>query len=256
MSQTLLAAESPAMFIETPVWFSEEPKEGLATTIETALFNSATKTLSGTVSFYDNDTLLGKTNVVIPSRSVRIASINWKVTSGDHRIRAELSQGKLGDGANAVSLASISTDTVRKNVTHAISVAPPRPDREGTPEGKQLEVVDNLQEKVTELLPENIKEAFATVDEYRQVKAESAAVWKANTQEKIDAQKSGESNVKSATSNKVEKSGAETFSPFTYVELFLASIGTFVLGNSLIAYGLVIIIFLLMMRVILNKISG
>jgi hypothetical protein len=257
----LAAEESPAMFIEAPIWFSEEPKEGETVTIETAILNSATKTLTGVVSFYDDKTLLGKTAITIPSRGVRIASTTWKVTSGDHRIFAELSQAKITDGSKTITLASVATDTVKKNVTHAISVAPPRPDREGTPEGKQLEIVDALQEKVTDFLPESVQSTFAKVDDFRETSAENAAVWKVATQEKIDAHKdiaAESANVKDTATSTSEETTEDVkpFSPFTYVELFLATILAFVLDNYLLTYGIGIGIILLIARALFNKISG
>lgn len=243
------ASTSPASFIEAPVWFSEEPKEGASVTVSTALMNQSTSVLSGTVSFYDRETLLGKAVVSIPSRGVRVASITWIATAGDHRISAELSNAKLGEGKNAISLTSVTTEEIRANVTRAIAVAPPRNDREGTPEGKQLEVVDALQEKITTSLPA-LTQTAEKVDAFRIRTAEKASVWKEEAKEAIAVKNEGSGSKVNTTENP-----AKPFSPFTYVKLFLGTILSVLLGNPIICYGVAIIVLIFTTRAIINRIS-
>lgn len=256
----LFAQTTPASFISAPLWFSGELIEGEKVTISTALYNDGPTPLSGTVSFYDRDTLLGKTAVTVAPKGSVVAHTTWTVTAGDHRIRAELSNGKSGSGTSAVSLSSIATEEIKKNVVKTITVAPPRTDREGTPEGKQLEIVDALQAKIVDVLPGVVVEAAASVDALREEGAVQAEAWRTEALQKIEENKKAESApVKSTSSGKnVDKNSDTTFSatpfsPFTYVQLFAGTIFAFILGNQLVAYGVLILIFVFIIRMIIRR---
>lgn len=81
--------EPPAGFIDSPVWFSENPLvEGDEVTIYAVLYNGGTTVLTGTVSFFDHSALLGTRSVSIPAHGTQIVNLLWKVTAGDHIVSA------------------------------------------------------------------------------------------------------------------------------------------------------------------------
>jgi hypothetical protein len=248
------AEEAVATFIDSPLWFSEEPSEGKSVVISAAILNSANSTLSGTVSFYDKETVLGKMTVSIPARGVRVASVTWKVTVGDHRIHAELSQGKVGEGTKAVPLASVSTEEIKKNITHVIAIAPPRDDRGDTPEGKQLAVVDALQEKIVSFLPEPVIAAAEQVDSLRAQGALKSEALRDEAKESLRESKTVPEG-KSTTITKETPTDTKPLTPFTYVKLFFGYLGAFILGNAIVSYGLLVILLYLAFRAIINKIT-
>ncbi len=251
----LFAETGPAQFIDSPVWFSEELKEGITVVISTALVNSGDATLSGTVSFYDSETLLGKTSVSIPAKGVHIATTYWKVTAGDHRISAEFS-GKLGSGPKAITLASVSTNPVKETVVRKIVFAPEREINDATPEGKQLAVVDTLENKVLDVVPKPVIDFAASFDAFRESSAQKATTLKMEAKQTIDTHTTQTATTTKTLGGKEEKTVDSNFSPFTYVKLFLGTALAFILGNQIVFYGILILLVIIGTRALINKITG
>lgn len=248
-------AQTDAMFVTEPVWFSQEPVAGNSVSIITALYNNNEAAISGTVSFYDYEILLGKTSISIPPKSARNASIFWKVTAGDHRIRAELSNGKTIEGGTTVSVAAITTPEIHEVVTAPSPIIPKKTTTDNPQTVKQLEAIADLESKVTAAIPEGVRTTAAAIDVWREEKGVVISSWKEKAQKEVDALKITTDTTKKTTKEEINKGSDSTVLPsaFAYVKLFLATIGSFIVSSSIAFYGVIIVIILFIGRLILRK---
>jgi hypothetical protein len=120
------AAGTNAGFIPAPIWFSSESLSANTTTkVSTLVYNSTTDALSLTVTFYDGDIVLGKKAGIISAQSSKEFSIDWKVTVGDHAIRAHIDNPKKGSTTGPlVTLTSVETDAYRFTVLADLGIHP------------------------------------------------------------------------------------------------------------------------------------
>ena len=93
-----LALATPAGLVDSGIWIDKEPKVNETVTIYSAIFNGYDKTLSGSVQFYDYDTLLGEKNFSLSPKTISTVSISWKANVGDHKIEARVLNPMLKNG--------------------------------------------------------------------------------------------------------------------------------------------------------------
>ena len=85
------AVDSSVGFVPGNIWYSNDnPQEGEITKIYTALWNSAKESISGKITFFDRNIILGEKTFTIAPSSVNTISIDWLVTHGDHLIYSKI----------------------------------------------------------------------------------------------------------------------------------------------------------------------
>src|SRR5438552_250675 len=89
-------AQSNAGFIPSNIWYSKDPfEEGDKIKIYTLIFNPDSRQLSGTVSFFDQDNLLGKKTFTVTAKGVKDIAIDWMATVGSHKIYAKIESAQF-----------------------------------------------------------------------------------------------------------------------------------------------------------------
>ena len=97
-------------FIETNIWYSKlSPEEGETVKIYSALWNGSDKTIEGRVVFYDKEIILAEKPFVVEGSSVKVISADWKVSIGEHIIKAKIIESQFVGGNK--ELVDLSLDT-------------------------------------------------------------------------------------------------------------------------------------------------
>ena len=79
-------------FVNDPIWLSPAaPKNGQTVKLTALFHNGEAQSLSGTVLFYDGDTLMGQKKLVIASDGVGVATTSFTINAGTHSFSASMS---------------------------------------------------------------------------------------------------------------------------------------------------------------------
>ncbi len=106
-------------FVDGPVWFSDESLVlGETTKIYTAIFNGEDTKLSVKVDFIDDTIVLGTKDITLNSNETRGISIDWKITTGSHKIFARIASATVN--GKTVLLDRDVTDAISFSVTKEI----------------------------------------------------------------------------------------------------------------------------------------
>lgn len=240
-------------FVERDIWFSQEKlTEGDAVRIYTAIFNGNDGTLSGTMAFYDNETVLGKKEFSVAAKNVGTVSIAWNVTAGSHIIHAEITDPAVtvSGTRQSIFIEDGKSDEEKFTVSKKIPTETPAGES-GTdtpsPAAKFIE------DHVPEIIATPVLTTTGAIDDWRgdtaetleKKKEEQKEVVKALKDEpiieaKIALTKDGDVSV-APDENKLKK-------PLENVKLFLYTIGTYIFTHKALFYVLVGALTLLIIR--------
>lgn len=174
----LHAQESNAGFIPSNLWYSEDPfEEGDKVKIYTLIFNSDPRQMSGTVSFFDKNILLGKKDFIVPGKSMRDVSIDWNVTVGSHVIFAKIDNAKFLTSPGKYETAYLdqtTTDESRRTVSKKVISS-----EDSEEAGSTLKTNKQIQSLVVSNTPEFIAKpviaAVTALEKFRENQANSDA---------------------------------------------------------------------------------
>ncbi len=251
-------AESSTGFLDGTLWYSKDKfTEGDTIEIHTALWNAESSTLSAKVEFLDGSTILGTRSVSIAPSKLADVFITWKVTAGDHAIKARIKDAKLATGDSSVLDLNLQEESLPKLFVPK-KVAKPALNTASTDE-----VADSIKQTVNENLPvqisEPVTESITKLDTFRTDTSAKLAQALDNTKEKIKKLES-ESQTKDT---KVVKKGEEVKKtpalprvdkPIAYVEKFFLAVLLFLFKTSVVFYLLCGVIVFLVLRFIYRKI--
>ena len=246
-------------FIEGALWYSPATfEEGDTVSIHTATWNEGPDTLSGTIQFLDDTTILGSRDISVPPKTLKDTSIQWKVTAGTHQISVKIIGAHAGtDKSQTVTLASNAVSDKSIFITKKITVA--------SVEKGAIDTTNSIGAKVAENIPTSvsvpIENGTAGLDNFRQNISDTLDKTYNDTKKTIDSF----SNKISAISGKTAKnseapkssssiSGVEK--PITYVKLFLVGLCLFIFSHKFIFYLLLVIIVFIILRFIWRKIRS
>jgi hypothetical protein len=247
------AQTSNAGFIPSNIWYSKDPfEEGDKIKIYTLIFNPDSREFSGTVIFYDKNTLLGKKNFVVAAKGVKDISIDWTVNVGDHSIFATIENAKflISDGKyEIVSISGNKTQessrTVSKKIIPKISDA--------INSDFATNQIQNVQNLITENTPDFISKPMVlgaeTVEEFR------SSVGENTNNKKVELKKELEVlNSKKATPSDTKIDNNKILKPWKYVQYFFMTLLSFIFNNKIIFYPISAILVFLLLRFIWRKI--
>ncbi|MDP3958436.1 MAG: Ig-like domain-containing protein [bacterium] len=231
-----------AGFAPQSIWYSKDPFfAGERVTIHTIVVNSGSVELSGTVEFYDGETLLGRASVTVPpGGSFAEASVPWKVTEGRHTIFALLKDVKVG-GNVSVALENSRTGESEKFVAAAKAAA-----ATSTALGYVEEKLAAAKSYAEEKLPAPVVEAGNAAA----AKLEAA---RATGQSWADAENEKAKEI-IREMNEAKPSAAYTTGstalkkPFAYAREFFTSLLGSVFANAYIFYGVLLILLFFVLR--------
>ncbi len=266
-------------FPEKEMWYSKnEFVAGEVVTISTLVLNSENVTLSGVVQFLDRDVVLGEKKITIEKNDAKVVSLDWKVTEGEHQFSARFSQvSQVEASGKKVSVVPTSAETKKDNVyvkkavvkadessednTILVSDVSIRKDSLGAEVSK---ATDFLKDKTPDNIEEKISSTSVGIENFRETWEDQFSERKEDEQEKLDAlneyyedrlRAKDEADVDNYVKQSYVDSSGENIlkKPFHYITIFFYSLMAFVLGNTLIFYGLSIFAVFLVLRAIWRR---
>ena len=269
------AAFASTGFLGGPMWISPEvPQDGQFVNLSALFHNAEPNELSGTVSFYDGDVLLGSKTVKIDSGGVGTATVSLRIGAGDHSFSASIGDlnETLPDGTTqpfelspqSVELPTISVSPKAGNALNASVVSGTTnlvtnnifPSNPIAPIAKQ---VDQLEGNVISSIPSSVASPVVTtaanVDSWRTQNADSfanqtkAASISVNKDNELAASEQKKYGSVSASTDLLDR-------PFDYVKLFFFSLLSFIWSHSIVFYGIIVLIIYAVLRFLYKKISG
>ncbi len=243
-----------AGFIPKNIWYSKDPFfEGDTVKIYTIVFNTEKSPISGKVTFYDKDAVLGSRTVTVNPESFQSVTIDWKVTAGDHSINALISDTKMiiSGESQAITLSNKKTETDEKFV--AKKIIPKVSDEKAESEiGKTItNTVSDIGDFISNETP--AKTWIDKIDEYRTSVASHADIEKKVIKDNIEKEEViNDSSIKKGTNT-----ASETNSPkraFEYVKLFFYSLVSFIFTHKILFYILLVVLIFFILRFIYRMI--
>lgn len=244
-------AATNAGFIPAPIWFSLDTlSAGTTTKVSTLVYNSSSDAISMTVTFYDGDVVLGSKAAIVSAQSSKEFTIDWKVTVGDHAIRAHIGNPRKGTAQGAaVTIANTDTDAYRFSVLADLGIHPfttgttpssttttagttttTTPPAKNTPNSPQKAIIAGTQD------------TFNKFDGFRSGTAVELAK-NVTVAEQV---------LKDAQAGTPKADGSKPSTPFAYVKLFFLRIFSFIFGNTAMFYGLIVLIIILFVRYLIR----
>lgn len=243
------AESSNTGFAPGSIWYSKDPLvEGDKVKVYTLVFNPENKELSGTVMFFDKETLLGKKDTKVSSRTTKDVSVDWTVTAGKHSIYAKIENAKFLISAGKYENALLSKTETEKDI-FTISKKIDGKSEETT--NTETSDVDNVKNFITEKTPSFIAKPiiFTTdlLENFRQDTGAKTEVKKDEVKQELEDIKKVESESETGekqTGQKILKT----------VELVVLQIVLFIFSNQFVYYTTLFILVFLVLRYIWLKI--
>lgn len=275
-------AESNSGFLNDTIWYSEKKfVEGDTIEIHTAVWNGEDSALSAKVEFTDLNTILGSRSVSVPAGTLQDVFITWKVTAGDHTVKATIKDATLKvNGKNTsiklpdyeqilpkiyIAKKSTTTDDITKSITDKVENT--LPENVAKPISNGIQSLDsfriNTEEKIKTLV-ENTNNKLAVLNATSSEKTEATDI-KDSTEKNnsVKAVNTKASSTKNTNTDKVEvKSDTQksplsgTEKPIAYVELFLLSVASFIFKSAVVFYLVCAFLIFIIIRFIYKKIRG
>ncbi len=267
-------------FPEKSIWYSDDTFiVGNVVTIYTLVVNGESSTLTGTVRFFDRDTVLGEKKVTIDKNDAKVVSLDWKVSEGEHQFSAQFSQvSAIEADGKKVSIVpttpATQKDTVyvkkaiaKENTSNANALSAQASLNKDSVVGEVSKATDFIKEKTPDSVEEKISSTTASIETLRETWEEQFLEKKQNEQDSLNAlnefyderlkakeEADPDNFVKQSY---VDSSGENILKkPMHYVLIFLYSLIGFIVGNALIFYGLLLLIVFWLVRGIWQKIRN
>jgi hypothetical protein len=247
-------AAANAGFIDTSIWFSNEPDTaGETVAVSTLINNQDPKAVYGLVGFYDNGKLLSRKTTTVEPHASKVVTINWKVTVGKHSMVAKFESTQVeNDEGEEVEVVKNETEPITFTVKEAIPAKTDEKEKEVGADPNKSDIANTVDEAKSAATG-----AFGKVDEFREETAatyaekaeaqqKSIADAKKAKDEKIEGKVAGVSATNIQTGNKIKETLIKT--PFEYVKLYFFKFVQFVFAHKYIFYGLIILILFLIFR--------
>ena len=243
-------------FVPGNLWFSRTPSTvGETVTIYTLVWNGSTEDVSGSVSFFDNDTEFGKQIFVLAGTgSSKILSVPWVVKEGYHKIYAEITESSAAPRGQSVSVVSLQYGKTQEAEQF---VGAPKAAQSESPTTTVSnfvgEKVNFAKEYASENLPAPIVDTTKTAKNALEKGRILGESW--SKQAVAELQKDLQISTTSANKGKTSGSGGgfNIERPLKYVEIFLLSILAFVSGNPWLFYAALILVVFFILRFIKRK---
>ncbi len=172
----------------TVIWYSKDPFfVGDKIRIYSAVFNNSEYDFTGSVEFYDNGVLIGKSDFAVAKGGrVRDVWTDWTVTKGSHKISARIASGKISTpegGSEDIVLDSSQTDESER-VAEEVPVPVVRKEEVASKTGEALN-------GILEIIPPQISSvatsAVQTINDFADEQKEKLEVKKEELKKEIAA---------------------------------------------------------------------
>lgn len=269
-------AESTSGFLNDTIWFSQKSfAEGDSVEIHTAVWNGEASTLSAKVEFTDLNTILGTRNISVPAHTLQDVFITWKVTAGDHTIKANIKNattivnGKtssitLPDSEQSLPKIFISKkittgsgDDITKTITDKVDSA--LPENVAKPISKGINSLDNFrvntEEKIVGLL-DNVNKKLVVLNNTTPEEAKATDTKSTDTKTTKTTKTTDTKTADTKPTEVAKKPLSGTEKPIAYVELFLLNVASFIFKTAIAFYLVCAFVLFIIIRFIYKKIRG
>jgi len=254
VAEPLHAQTTSSGFVPGSIWYSKDPfEEGDKIKIYTFIFNPNKTEIKGTVNFFDKSVLLGKKDFLIGAESADDVFIHWTVTVGNHSIYAKIENAQIRNAKGVyekVSLKDIQTKpsarTISKKITGTDAKGEPV-QTETEPAPKDSATLKNIQDTIYENTPAFISKPIITFT--NSLENSRIAMHEASSQKKTEVQQ----DLDELGINKGLQESNIFLKPFKYLELFVVTLFTFVVGSQIAFYIALLILIFLVVRAIWNR---
>jgi len=172
-----LAQESNAGFVPSNIWYSKDPfTEGDKIKIYTLIFNPESAQMSGSVSFFDKNVLLGKKDFTVPANGVRDVSVEWTATAGSHVIfgRIENARFLVSGKYEAARLDRTVTEESRRTVSKKVIESKEDTTSDSVPQTDKF-IQNLILENTPEFIANPVISAANGIENFRQNRADSGS---------------------------------------------------------------------------------
>lgn len=248
-----------AGFVPSNIWYSKDPfQEGDKIKIYTLIFNPDTRKFSGTINFYDNDTLLGTKSFTVTGTSTEDIFINWTVTAGNHEIYGQIENAKfltsngtyidasLAQNETSKSIRTVASKIVAQNISNGINSV------DGA-FNTAVNSIQNIGDNAKTVVPTTVSQTIANTTNIVDGLRNNIDTTLGNTQKQIQNKINALNNTKNSSISDNNNSDILQ-KPFYFTELFFIIILSFIFKYKILFYGILIIFFILILRYIWNLI--
>ncbi len=261
-------------FIPGQIWYSKEPLvEGDTVKIFTAIWNNSASPLSAKVEFYDKNVLLGTRDVLVAPSGLTDTSVSWKVTSGDHSISAKIISPSITSSGKkkVVSLGHYATTVDIKFVPVVIKTIDGKPATSGDIIKNQIDkaggIIDNI---IPTSVTVPVSENLGLIETFRTDLFKKISNTKTETQNEIDLlNKIEKVSVPTTTTNNIKTTEKKvpsgsvksnttdaTEKPIAYLKIFFFLVLSFIFGNKIVFYALIVLVLFFIFRGAYRKIRN
>lgn len=268
-------------FISEPMWiYPDAPTEGQTVSLSALFHNAEKATITGTVLFYDDETLLGRKTISIAAGGVSTATTVFRIGAGKHSFSATMSSlTELSASGSEIPLA-LPLETARMGaVTVAKIVAVPAATvvsstnssgstssgtgaGTGTSAGSNtssiLKTIDSAETVVSSVVPKSIQEVVTT-------QAKNLDAWRSEQAASFtDSQKAAKTLVDSASitaarEQKLYGRASPTTKyidgPFAYVKLAFFWLLSFLFSYAVIFYVFGALVLFFVLRAVFRRLA-
>ena len=249
-------AHAATGFVDSPLLLSPEaPQDGDTVTLSVLFHNAEADAISGTVLFYDGETLLDKKAVSIDPGEVSIVSTSFTIEAGIHKFSATMSNVDATDSTGKLQVVVIPQATVTLPADLITRKIPTAAQANGTGDSSEsgiLSTVDAAQTAVLNAVPPSAKAAVtssvSSVDGWRASTGASLTASVAKTNASIQAAKKidAENAAQKPGKKPIAKPKTADDGPFSIVKYFVLAGLAYFFSTPLVFYigGILILYFL------------
>lgn len=258
-------------FLGGPMWIDpESPQDGQYINLSALFHNAEPNQLTGVVSFYDGNILLGNKSITINPGSVSTATVSFSIGAGDHSFSATVGTmtENLGNGQTepfvlspqTVELPSIHVDSKAGNSLNATVVSNTSSFNQLSPNNPLAPVVS----QVNQLEGSVISGINSSVGNPISNAISGLENWRTTNSDLINQQTKASSEViqKLKTLPSIQNTQKKTLSPnffdgpFAYVKYFFLTLLSYLYSHSIVFYGTAILLIFIIMRFVFRKLAG
>lgn len=238
-----------AGFVPGDIWYSKDPfEEGDKIKIYTVLFNPDIRDFTGTVRFFDKNTLLGKKNFKIPPKQIKDISIDWTVTVGKHEIYAEIQNAEyISTSGKTEKITLSATKTEESERTVSKKIVAKESEGEGGENDSPYQAIERLEEfiadKTPDLIANPVVAAATGIEGFRTSVGENSTMQKAKIAEELKNDKPSESE-------------ARLNRPMKHIKSFFHTLVSLIFNNAIVFYGLILVILFFIGKFMWRRIFG
>ncbi|MBI5817264.1 MAG: hypothetical protein HZB09_02450 [Candidatus Yonathbacteria bacterium] len=264
------------------VWYSKDSFfEGEEILIHVIAFNDAGGTFSGVMEFYDGSALLGKVPFSITdTQKVKVISLKWKATAGDHRISASITGAQLAlSNGTVLALTLPSSKTsespifVDQDINHNAIGDSKEPQTVAVSSSTESQIFGRGVDMAKNVVPESVRKGtastFSKIDDFRSQEHDLVAIARVDNIEQLDSlnqketaalagKASNTSGAKQAIATGTPQFGVSDHveRPLRYVYWAFLAIAETILAHSWIFYTILFIAVYLILRALWRRVRS